>query len=206
MRDTRDHPAARSDAIRRDPPALSSATLAELERAIAGGRLPPVDQWEPAHCGHSDMRIAADGTWFHAGTPIGRPALVRLFARVLRREADGRHVLVTPAEKLTIDVDDAPFVAVEMRSDGVGPARRLFFRLNTDEIVAAGPDHPISIAMRGRDEPRPYLRVRGSAERPLHALIARSVFYELAEIALKESQGSQTGVWSGGAFFAFPAG
>ncbi len=174
------------------PPDLSGLSLADIARMVADKKLPPVETWNPSHCGHSAMRIAADGTWFHEGTAIARPAMVRLFANILRREPDGRHVLVTPAERLDIDVDDAPFVAVEVKSDGEGAARTLAFRLNTGDVVVAGADHPMTIADHGHG-PHPYLRVRGG----LDALIARSVFYELAEWALAEDAG---GLWSDGAF------
>lgn len=140
-----------------------------------GGR--PVEAWNPAHCGDSLMVIRADGQWLHEGRPIARPELVRLFASILRREPDGSFVLVTPGEKLAITVEDAPFVAVEMASEGEGDARRLAFRLNTDEVVIAGPDHAILM-----EDGRPYLHVR----RGLNARIARPVFYELADLALAE--------------------
>jgi len=160
------------------PPAeLAGLSLAEIARAVAAQRLPPVDQWDPQHCGDSAMRIARDGTWFHEGAPIRRPAMVRLFASLLRREEDGRHVLVTPVEKLDIAVEDAPFVAVEARSEGRGRERRIAFRLNTDEPVVAGPDHKLHLV-----EGRPYLTVRAGLE----AAVARPVYYELAELALEE--------------------
>ena len=159
-------------------------------------KLPPVDKWNPERCGHSDMRVARDGTWYHAGSPIGRPAMVRLFSTILRREPDGRFVLVTPVEKLDIEVEDAPFVAVELKSEGEGRERSLAFRLNTGDLVVAGPDHPLRFEA-GEDGPHPYLGVRGG----LNALVARPVYYELAELALAE--GAQPpGLWSGGAFFA----
>ncbi|HYV89392.1 MAG TPA: DUF1285 domain-containing protein, partial [Candidatus Polarisedimenticolia bacterium] len=100
------------------PPDLATLSLAEIVRLAAEQKLPPVEKWNPAHCGHSGMRIGRDGTWFHEGSPIGRQEMVRLFSTVLRREPDGRHVLVTPVEKLDIDVEDAPFQALEMRSHG----------------------------------------------------------------------------------------
>ena len=181
------------------PSDLAGLPLAEIARLVAERKLPPVERWNPTHCGDSRMRIAADGTWFHDGTPIGRPALVRLFAGILRREADGGHVLVTPAEKLSIEVEDAPFVAVELASEGEGPARRLAFRLNTDELVVAGPDHGLRIAARA-EGPRPYLHVRGGLE----ARIARPVYYELAELALAEA-GDPPGLWSDGAFLPLGA-
>lgn len=173
------------------PDDLAGLGLAEIARLAEARRLPPVEQWNPAHCGHSGMRIARDGTWFHEGSPIGRPAMVRLFSTILRRESDGGYVLVTPAEKLTIDIEDAPFVAVEMKSEGEGRSRALAFRLNTGDVVLAGPDHPPRLGAR------PYLAVRAG----LDALIARPVYYELAEIALTEGA-DPPGLWSNGAFFA----
>jgi uncharacterized protein len=171
------------------PADLSRLSFAEAARLAGEHKLPPVERWNPRHCGHSGMRIARDGTWYHEGAPIGRPAMVRLFSTILRREPDGGFVLVTPAEKLDIDVEDAPFVAVEVKSEGEGEARLLAFRLNTGEIVIAGPDHPL------RFGEQPYLEVR----RGLDALVARSVFYELAELALAEKS-EPLGLWSGGAF------
>ena len=178
------------------PADLSTLSLAEIAQAVADKRLPPVDQWNPAHCGDSDMRIAADGTWFHQGSPIGRKAMVKLFSGILRREADGSYVLVTPAEKLDILVEDAPFIAVEVKSEGEGDARTLAFRLNTDDLVVAGPDHAIRFEEKA-DGPHPYLMVRGAME----ALIARSVYYELANLAIDEGA-DPPGLWSDGAFFA----
>jgi len=177
-------------------PDLASLSLAEVARLAAERRLPPVERWNPAHCGHSGMRIARDGTWFHDGSPVGRPNMVRLFSTVLRREPDGSHVLVTPVEKLTIEVEDAPFVATEMKAEGEGRTARLGFRLNTGDLVTAGPDHPLRFA-GSQDAPRPYLGVRGGME----ALVARALYYDLAEIALADG-GDPAGVWSDGAFFA----
>ena len=173
------------------PEDFAGLGLAEIARLAEARRLPPVDSWNPPHCGGSGMRIARDGTWYHEGRPIARPAMVRLFSTILRREPDGSYVLVTPVEKLSIEVEDAPFVAVEMTSEGEGAARRLAFRLNTGDMVVAGPDHPLRLGER------PYLAVRGG----LDALIARSVYYELAEIALAEGA-EPPGLWSDGAFFA----
>lgn len=182
---------------RAPPPAdLAGLSLAEVARLAAERKLPPVEQWNPAHCGHSAMRIARDGTWFHQGSPIGREAMVRLFSTILRREADGRHVLVTPVEKLDIDVDDAAFVAVELKSEGAGKDRRLAFRLNTGDMILAGPEHSLRIVERGNG-PHPYLAVRGGLE----ALVARPVYYELAALAIAEDA-DPLGLWSDGAFFA----
>ena len=174
------------------PEDLSSLSLAEIARLAEEKRLPPVEKWHPTHCGDSQMRIARDGTWYHEGSPIGRKAMVRLFSTILRREPDGGFVLVTPAEKLDIQVEDAPFVAVELKSEGEGETRRLAFRLNTDDVIVAGPEH----ALRFEAGPHPYIEVR----KGLDALVARPVYYELAEIALAEGA-SPPGVWSDGVFF-----
>jgi hypothetical protein len=183
-----------------DPaPDLATMTLAEVARAVAERRLPPVDQWNPGRCGDSEMRIARDGTWYHQGSPIGRPAMVRLFSTVLRREPDGSHVLVTPVEKLDIEVEDAAFVAVALKADGDGRDACLAFQLNTGDLVTAGPEHPLRFA-EGEDGPRPYIHVRGGLE----ALVARPVYYELAERALAGDD-PLPGVWSGGAFFPLAA-
>ena len=177
-------------------PDLASLSLADIARLADENRLPPVDKWHPTHCGDSEMRIARDGTWFHQGSPIGRQAMVRLFSTILRREPDGGYVLVTPVEKLDIEVEDAPFQAVEMKVEGSGPATRLAFRLNTGDLVTAGAEHPLRFA-EGGDGPRPYLHVRAGLE----ALVARPVYYELANLALEGSD-EPAGVWSDGAFFA----
>ena len=174
------------------PPApdLSLMSLTEVAEALAEQRLPPVDQWHPTHCGNSDMRIARDGTWYHQGGRIEREAMVRLFASILRREADGSYVLVTPAEKLDIIVEDAPFIAVEVKSDGAGRDRKLTFRLNTADLIVASADH----ALRFADAP--YIHVRGGMD----AKIARPVYYELAEMALADGN-DPNGLWSNGVFF-----
>ncbi|MBV9842882.1 MAG: DUF1285 domain-containing protein [Sphingomonadaceae bacterium] len=178
------------------PEDLAGLSLAEIAELAAARRLPPVESWQPERTGDSAMRIARDGSWYHEGERIERPALVRLFSTILRREPDGGFVLVTPAEKLAIAVEEAPFVAVELASEGEGEARRLAFRLNTGDLVVAGPGHGIRIEERD-DGPHPYLHVRGG----LDALIARAVFYELAELALAE-ESDPPGLWSDGAFFA----
>ena len=172
---------------------LSGLGLAEIARMAEQRKLPPVEKWNPPHCGDSAMRIARNGTWFHEGRPITRPAMVRLFASILRREPDGGFVLVTPVEKLSIQVEDAPFAAVELKCEGEGRSRTLAFRLSTGDVIIAGPDHGLRMEDRS-DGPHPYLAVRPGLE----ALVARPVYYELAEIALAESA---PGVWSAGAFF-----
>ncbi|WP_419810100.1 DUF1285 domain-containing protein [Sphingomonas sp.] len=179
-----------------DPlPDLSALSLAEVAQLVEERKLPPVERWNPTHCGDSEMRIARDGTWFHQGSPIGRPAMVRLFSTILRREPDGGFVLVTPVEKLDIEVEDAPFTAVEMKAEGEGRDARLAFRLNTGDLVTAGAEHPLRFAGTA-DEPRPYLHVRGGLE----ALVSRALYYDLAERALADGD-DPPGVWSDGACF-----
>src|SRR5205085_12345615 len=129
----------------RPPIKLQGVSLADLQKMIDDRRLPPVERWNPERCGHSAMRIARDGTWYHEGTPIARPAMVRLCSTVRRREPDGSHVLVTPVEKLLIDVDSTAFRAMEMRSDGEGPSRRIVFALDSGDAVVLGPDNPLKI-------------------------------------------------------------
>jgi len=177
------------------PPDFDTLTIADIGRLTADERLPPVERWHPSHCGDSEMRIARDGTWYHQGSPIGRAAMVRAFSRILRREPDGGFVLVTPAEKLDIAVEDAPFVAVELKAEGEGREARLAFRLNTGELVVASAEHPLRFEEKA-DGPHPYLHVRGGLE----ALVARTVYYELAERALSGGE-DPPGVWSAGAFF-----
>ena len=174
----------------RPPVELQGLRLAELQKLIDERRLPPVDQWNPDRCGHSGMRIARDGTWYHDGSPIRRPAMVRLFSTVLRREPDGRHVLVTPVEKLDIEVEATAFRAVEMHSEAEGKSRRIAFRLDSGDAVILGADHPLRL------EPTPRILVRHGLE----AELTRPVYYELAELALAEG-GDPPGVWSNGAWF-----
>ncbi len=178
------------------PIELQGMDLKELQALIDARQLPPVDKWNPERCGHSGMRIARDGTWYHDGKPIRRPAMVRLFSTVLRREADGRHLLVTPVEKLEIDVDATAFRAVEMESEGQGEQRRIAFRLDSGDAVILGPNHPLRI-VADEHGPSPRILVRHALE----AELARPVYYELAEIALAEGN-DPAGIWSDGAFFA----
>ena len=160
----------------------------------------PSGSESPPGCGDFDIRIARDGTWFHQGSPIGRKPLVRLFASVLRREADGGFWLVTPVERGRVIVDDAPFVAVELAASGTGSNQTLRFRTNIDDWVEADAAHPIRVAQApDSGEPRPYILVRDRLE----ALIARSVYYHLVELAVEGEQDGETvlGVWSKAIFF-----
>jgi len=177
------------------PIELQGVDLSELQALIDARQLPPVDKWNPERCGHSGMRIARDGTWYHDGKPILRPAMVRLFSTVLRREPDGRHLLVTPVEKLEIDVEATAFRALEMESEGEGRQRRIAFRLDSGDAVILGADHPLRV-VPDEHGPSPRILVRHGLE----AELARPVYYELAEIALAEGN-EPAGIWSDGAFF-----
>jgi len=161
---------------------------------------PPVHLWNPPFCGDIDMRIGADGTWFYMKSPIGRPALVKLFASILKREGD-RYFLVTPVEKCGIVVDDAPFLAVGLRSEGAGNLRTLHFRTNVDDWVSCGAPHPL----RFETEPetgglKPYLHVR----RNLWAKVTRALFYDLVDLGEeRDIDGTAMfGVASAGEFYA----
>lgn len=174
------------------PPELASLSLSQIAEAVADRRLPPVASWTPEHIGESHMRIAADGSWWHEDSRVTRPAMVRAFASLLVRDTHGQHWLVTPQQKLAIAVEDAAFLAVDcIERDGA-----LAFRLNTDEIVMAGEEHPL-MARGSVETPAIYLSVRNGCE----ARIDRSTWLQLAEIALLQGDGST--VSSGDARFAF---
>jgi hypothetical protein len=178
---------------------LEPGGLESLAARIGKGRQPPVERWNPPYCGDLDMRIAADGTWFYLGTPIGRPALVRLFASVLKREGE-RHYLVTPVEKVGIKVDDAPFMAVELEVERRGPQQSLIFRTNVDDVVRCGAGHALRFEPEaGTGGIKPYLHVR----RELWAKVTRALFFDLVELGeVREQDGARLfGVCSAGVFF-----
>lgn len=158
----------------------------------------PVHLWNPPYCGEIDILIARDGRWYHEGRPFLRHTLVQLFSSLLRLEPDGRHMLVTPVEKLGIRVEDCPFVAQLLESDGQSLEQVLRFTLNTGEVVTAGLDHPLMVESL-TDKPHPVLMVRDG----LRALIARSVFYQLVELAEEQEIEGRTvlAVWSLGSRF-----
>jgi uncharacterized protein len=176
---------------------LDSITGALADAAVKGP--PPVERWNPPFCGDLDMRIAADGTWFYLKTPIGRPALVKLFASVLKREGD-KYFLVTPVEKCGIVVEDAPFMAVQLEIEHTAGVRILHFRTNVDDWVACGPQHALRFEPEaGTGGLKPYLHVR----RDLWAKVTRSLFFDLVGIGEeREVDGSAMfGVASMDAFF-----
>jgi uncharacterized protein len=178
---------------------MAPTLMQKSDRGNSSPTPAPAGRPPAAELGDLDMRIARDGVWFYRGSPIHRMPLVKLFASVLRRERDGSYWLVTPAERGRVTVEDAPFIAVAVERDGEGRDQRLIFRTNLDEIVTAGPDHPLRIETAEDGTPAPYILVRPGLE----ARLARPVFYELAELGQHEPIAGevQFGVWSGGVFF-----
>jgi hypothetical protein len=173
--------------------------LESLAARIGKDRLPPIEKWNPPYCGDLDMRIASDGIWFYLGTPIGRPALVKLFASVLKREGD-KHFLVTPVEKVGIRVDDAPFLAVELEVENRGPEQSLIFRTNVDDVVRSDSEHRLRFEPeKGTGGIKPYLHVR----RDLWAKVTRALFFDLVALGeVRELEGERMfGVRSAGEFF-----
>src|SRR5215213_9367156 len=173
--------------------------LASAARTAATRGLPPVHLWNPQFCGDLDMRIASDGTWFYMGTPIGRPALVRLFSTILKRE-EGKHFLVTPVEKVGIRVDDAPFLAVEMVNESDDRGRLLRFRTNVDDWVTCDSSHRLRFEPSTEGGLTPYLHVRAD----LWAKVTRALYYDLVDMGEERVVDGRPmfGVASGGEFFA----
>jgi hypothetical protein len=178
---------------------LTAAAMDAASAGSAGKGLPPVHLWNPPFCGDLDMRIASDGTWFYMGTPIGRAALVRLFSTILKRE-DGKHFLVTPVEKVGIRVDDAPFLAVEMRKEDDGPGRLLRFRTNVDDWVTCDAAHRLRFEASAKGGLTPYLHVRAD----LWAKVTRALYYDLVDMGEERVVDGRAmfGVASSGEFFA----
>ncbi len=178
---------------------LTAAATDAAKASAAGKGLPPVHLWNPPFCGDLDMRIASDGTWFYMGTPIGRPALVRLFSTILKREAY-KYFLVTPVEKVGIRVDDAPFLAVEMQTETSNGKRRLRFRTNVDDWVDCDSAHRLRFEASRAGGLTPYLHVRAD----LWAKVTRALFYDLVEMGEERmiKDRSMFGVESAGEFFA----
>ena len=177
----------------------SAENLAAAARAAGKKGPPPVHLWNPPFCGDLDMEIRRDGTWFYLGTPIGRHGLVKLFSSIIRKDGED-YFLVTPVEKVGIRVVDAPFVAVDAEATGSGRDQVLTFTTNVEDVVTAGPDHPIRVARDPKTgEPSPYVLVRANLE----ALIDRKTFYRLIELGAHEDRDGTSwfGLWSGGAFF-----
>ena len=169
--------------------------------ALEQKQTPPVHLWNPPYCGEIGLRIASDGSWSYLQSPIGRASLVKLFASVLRKDGDGRHYLVTPVEKIGIEVEDSAFLGVEMAVRGRGKRQDLVLRTNVDDVVTAGPEHPLRFVKDVQTGGlKPYLLVRGRLE----ARLTRALTYDLVELGQVEAiDGEEVfGVWSGGNFFA----
>ena len=179
-----------------NPAPQSLGSLEALIRAAGEGTGPrPVEKWNPPYCGDIGLKISGDGVWFYQGSPIGRIALVKLFASILRKDADGKTYLVTPAEKISVEVADAPFLAVEMAVTGSGANQSLTFRTNVDDVVTVDAAHPMRFVIQKPDGGlKPYILVRGRLE----ALVTRAVYADL--VALSEMRTGETtpGIWSGG--------
>jgi hypothetical protein len=179
--------------------ALTTTVRDAANASSTGKALPPVHLWNPPFCGDIDMRIASDGTWFYMGTPIGRPALVRLFSTILKRE-DGKHFLVTPVEKVGIRVDDAPFLAVEMLREGDGRSRLLRFRTNVDDWVDCNSCHKLRFEPAADGGLTPYLHIRAD----LWAKVTRALYYDLVDMGEERVVDGRPmfGIASSGEFFA----
>lgn len=165
---------------------------------------PSVERWDPPYCGDIGLKICADGTWVYRDSPIRREGLIKLFASVLSKDVDGRTYLVTPAEKVDVEVEDAPFLAVEMEVHGSGTGQELIFRTNVDDIVRCGPEHPLRFSVQERSGGlKPYLHVRGRLE----ALVTRALCYDLVALTAEVKRGGQPvlGLWSGGTFITLHA-
>lgn len=172
--------------------------LAAMLQQTAEKGHPPVEIWNPPYCGDIGLEIKSDGTWCYRGSPINRPALVRLFASVLRKDVDGKTYLVTPDERIDVAVADAPFLAVEMELTGHAPHQELIFRTNVDDVVPCGPAHPLRFAVDEKTGAiKPYLRVRGRLE----ALVTRALTHDLLNLAVDTDL---MGVRSGGILFLIP--
>ena len=172
---------------------------AAADSAPKKGGLPPVHLWNPPYSGDLDMRIARDGSWYHEGGAIRRPAMVKLFSSILKLE-DGKYYLVTPVEKVGITVEDAPFVAVDADAAGEGEAQVLTFTTNVGDQVAAGPDNPVRLSIDPESgEAAPYVMVRAGLE----ARIDRKTFYRIVDLGAHKD--GWFGLWSGGAFFPLMA-
>lgn len=184
--------------VKPQPASPTAEGLAAAAGKAAKKGPPPVHLWNPPFCGDLDMEIRRDGSWFYLGTPIGRPALVKLFASILKLE-DGKYFLVTPVEKVGIRVVDAPFVAVDVEQTGTGADQALRFTTNVGDTVTAGPDNPIRVERGADGTPAPYVHIR----RGLEALIDRKTFYRLVDIARPATHQGQDwlGLWSQGTFF-----
>ena len=176
------------------PPALEA--LWRNAKLDGETRSRPVDKWNPPYCGDIGLKIRRDGVWLYQGSPIGRLALVKLFASILRKDADGKTYVVTPVEKILVDVEDAPYLGVELAVDGAGEMQTLMLRTNLDDVVPIDAEHPLRFMASDPDGGlKPYVRLRGRLE----ALCTRAVYFELVELASERN--GEVGLWSGGVWW-----
>ena len=174
--------------------------LDALMRAAGEGAGPrAVETWNPPYCGDIGLKIRADGVWLYQGSPIGRMMLVKLFASILRMDADGKTYLVTPAEKIDVEVEDAPFLAVDMAIVGEGSQQALTFRTNVDDVVTVDAEHALRFVRQDPDGGlKPYILVRGRIE----ALVTRAVYADLVALAVpRDARSPALGIWSGGTWW-----
>jgi len=177
---------------------LGPARLLQDIESLVGKDLPPIDQWHPPLSGSLDILIKRNGQWLYQGDPMERDAVVRMFSTILRKEDDGEYYLVTPVEKVRIQVEDAPFVAIGLRKEGSGREQSLYITTNVGDEVRIDAQHPLRIQVDPESqEPAPYVLVRGRLE----ALLSRAVYYELATLVEEMPDQGGYGVWSGGVFF-----
>ncbi|MBL4595755.1 MAG: DUF1285 domain-containing protein [Robiginitomaculum sp.] len=179
-------------------------TLMDIENLMKAAKantqgqgLPPVENWNPEHCANMSMKILRDGTWLHEGKPIRRHSLIKLFSTILRKDETGVTWLVTPVEKVRVEVEAAPFIATEVTRSLGSSGPSLYFTTNVGDVVCADADHPIRVETNPKTlEPAPFVLVRGRLE----AMLSRPVFYQLVNWA--EEQNEQLGVISQQCFFA----
>lgn len=189
------------------PPSLAAPStdglVATAAKAQRRGQRPPVELWNPPDCGPIDIRIAKDGTWFHEGTPIGRPAMVKLFASILKREG-ARYFLVTPVEKVEITVEDSPLHVQDLEVKGTGRGQEVRLRTLTDDVVTLGPEHALRVEFSpDTQEPAPYAHIHGQEPNALWARIDRKSFYRLVDLAQPAEHAGEDwlGLWSKDTFF-----
>lgn len=174
--------------------------LEKLFKECQQNKHPPVHLWNPPHCGDIGLKIDEAGTWWYQGSSIKRHNMVKLFSTILRKEEDGSHVLVTPVEKIIIEVEDVPFIAVELQIEGSGPEQKIFIRTNVDEVITIDENHPVTFRIDPENKGlKPYIEIRNG----LLARLTRTMTYDLLEKLEEQQVNGQdcVGIWSSGHFF-----
>jgi len=180
---------------------INPASLLHNISKLGEDELPPVHLWNPPLCQNVDMKISRDGKWYFMNSPIGRERMVRLFSKVLRYDDDGNYYLVTPVEKIKLEVEDKPFLVIDFRIDNIGKDQIIYFETNTNDIFQLNTDHPLRVTVnKTSNEPSPYVLVRSNLE----GLISRNIFYKLVDISVNETINGITrqGIWSNNSFFS----